>query len=462
MDTGLKLRAIDVEHFKRDIAASRVLHNFHGFSDELLSCYNDGMRSLVDKHAPLRTKTIHLRPNSPWYTEELHGAKHLRRRLERKWRQTRLHVDHQIYRQQCTHVNKLIRQTRISYYSNKIAECGHDTKGLYRIARHLMGDKESGAVLPQNIPPVCLADQFSDFFSHKITTIRDGLQRDGTDRTLTENRHIGVPLGSWPPTTEEEVRAIIMKSPDKSCELDPVPTWLLKLCIDGLLPLITSIINSSLETGCVPKDFKVARIKPLLKKPGLDPDILKNYRPVSNLPFLSKIMEKVVDARLEHHLVQNNLHEPSQSAYKRFHSTETALLKVQNDILRSLDAGDVTVLVMLDLSAAFDTIDHPTLLRRFECHFGIEGKALAWITSYLSNRYQSVSVNGELSKQVLLQYGVPQGSVLGPKKYVMYTKPLGDIIRQHEVDHHFYATTLRCTSRSGHVTIHPERMLCIE
>ena len=183
----------------------------------------------------------------------------------------------------------------------------------------------------------------------------------------------------------------------------------------------------------------MARIKPLLKKPGLDPDIVKNYRPVSNLPFLSKIMEKVVDARLEHHLVQNNLHKPSQSAYKRFHSTETALLKVQNDILRSLDAGDVTVLVMLDLSAAFDTIDHPTLLRRFECHFGIEGKALAWITSYLSNRYQSVSVNAELSKQVLLQYGVPQGSVLGPKKYVMYTKPLGDIIRQHEVDHHFYA-----------------------
>ena len=162
----------------------------------------------------------------------------------------------------------MIRQTRISYYSNKISECGRDTKGVYRIARHLMGDKESGAVLPQNIPPVCLADQFSDFFSHKITTIRDGLQRDGTDRTLTENRHIGVPLGSWPPTTEEEVRAIIMKSPDKSCELDPVPTWLLKLCIDGLLPLITSIINSLLETGCVPNDFKVARIKPLLKKKG--------------------------------------------------------------------------------------------------------------------------------------------------------------------------------------------------
>ena len=434
-----KLRAIDVEHFKRDIAASHVLHNFHGSPDELLSCYNDIMRTLVDKHAPLRTKTIHLRPNSPWYTEELHEAKHLRRKLERKWRQTKLNVDHQIYRQQCTHVNKLIRQTRISHYSNKISECGRDTKGVYRIARHLMGDKGSGAVFPQNIPHLCLAEQFSDFFSKKIADIRDGLQQDGTDNTLAEDRHVEVPLGRWPPATQKEVRAIIMKSPDKSCELDPAPTWLLKLCIDSLLPLITSIINSSLETGCVPKDFKVARIKPLLKKSGLDPDILKHYRPVSNLPFLSKIMEKVVDARLEQHLVKNSLHEPSQSAYKKFHSTETALLKVQNDILRSLDAGAVTALVMLDLSAAFDTIDHPTLLRRFERHFGIEGTALAWISSYLSNRYQSVSVNGELSKQVLLQYGVPQGSVLGPKKYVMYTKPLGDIIRQHGVDHHFYA-----------------------
>ena len=144
-----------------------MLHNCHGFPDELVSHYNDGLRSLVDEHALLRTKTISLRPNSPWYTEELHEAKHLRRKLERKWQQTRLTVDHQIYRQQCAHVNKLLRQTRISHYSDKISACGRDPEGVYKIARHLMGGKGSATVSPQNSHPGCLADNFSDFFSQR-------------------------------------------------------------------------------------------------------------------------------------------------------------------------------------------------------------------------------------------------------------------------------------------------------
>ena len=194
-----------------------------------------------------------------------------------------------------------------------------------------------------------------------------------------------------------------MKSPDKSCELDPIPTWLLKKCIDVLLPLVTSIINMSLSTNQVPLDFKSARIRPLLKKPGLDPDTLKNYRPVSNLPFLSKVLEKVIDAQLEHHLTVNNLHEIHQSAYKKLHSTETALLKVQSDILKSLDNGSVCALVMLDLSAAFDTLDHSILLQRLEHLYGISGKSLSWISSYLHDRYQVVTINGELSEPMLLE-----------------------------------------------------------
>jgi len=150
-------------------------------------------------------------------------------------------------------------------------------------------------------------------------------------------------------------------------------------------------------------------------------------------------LEKVVDARLEQHLSNNNLHEEHQSAYRKFHSTETALLKVQSDILQSLDQNKVTILVLLDLSAAFDTIDHSTLLHRLEHDFGISGKPLTWMTSYLSDRYQTVCIDGELSKPVLMKYSVPQGSVLGPKNYVMYTKPVGAICRNHGLSHHFYA-----------------------
>ena len=128
--------------------------------------------------------------------------------------------------------------------------------------------------------------------------------------------------------SEDEVKTLILNSPSKSCCLDPMPTWVLNLCVSELLPIITAIVKVSMDSCRVPPVFKCAQIQPLLKKPTLDPDILKNYRPVSNLPFISKVLEKVVDTRIERHLVENGLHKEFQSAYRRFHSTETALLKV--------------------------------------------------------------------------------------------------------------------------------------
>ena len=195
-------------------------------------------------------------------------------------------------------------------------------------------------------------------------------------------------------TSSEEIQKVIKSSPDKSCELDPITTWLLKSCLPEGLPFLTKIINFFLETGYVPASYKSSLIRPLLKKQGLDQNMLKNYRPLSNLPFASKVLEKVVSSRIEEHLISNNLHGQHQSAYRKFHSTETALLKVQNDILQSLDKNNVTVLVMLDLSAAFDTTDHKTLLHHLEDMFGIAGKPLERMTSDLSGRYQTVTIDG--------------------------------------------------------------------
>jgi hypothetical protein len=113
--------------------------------------------------------------------------------------------------------------------------------------------------------------------------------------------------------------------------MDPVPTWLLKDCLDSLLPIITRIVNQSLTESEMPSNLKQSIVVPLLKKPKLDPEVLKNYRPVSNLTFVSKLIEKVVANRLIDHMKKNDLQEPLQSAYRQFHSTETALLRVQND-----------------------------------------------------------------------------------------------------------------------------------
>ena len=137
-----------------------------------------------------------------------------------------------------------------------------------------------------------------------------------------------------------------------------------------LSPFITLLCNKSLAVGCFPSDFKRAVVRPLLKKGGLDTSQMKNYRPVSNLSFLSKSLERVVQRRLQEFLDSNNLMPETQSAYRQYHSTETAVTKVYNDLLLAADQGDVSALCLLDLTAAFDTVDHDLLMLRLELQFG--------------------------------------------------------------------------------------------
>ena len=199
---------------------------------------------------------------------------------------------------------------------------------------------------------------------------------------------------------EAEIWNIIKPSSVRLCELDPLPTCLLKECKAELVPHITDIVNMSLRESMIPKSLKNAFIRPLLKKTGLDSDILKNYRPVSNLTFITKVIEKVISGRLNKHLIYNNKH-----------STEIALIKVQNNIISSLDAGLSAILLMLDLSAAFDTIDHDILLSLLCNVYGITGNALDWFRSYLTGRIQRVVIEDSVSVDQELDFGVPQGSV---------------------------------------------------
>ncbi len=199
------------------------------------------------------------------------------------------------------------------------------------------------------------------------------------------------------------------------------------------------MIQDSLKSGVFPTQFKLANVIPLLKKPSLDQNELKNYRPVSNLSFVSKLIEKVVAEQLNTHLVENCLLEEFQSAYRKGHSTETALLRVQSDILCAIDQGKAAYLILLDLSAAFDTIDHQMLLTYMESYLGVTGTALNWFTSYLYDRKQCVVIDGVVSQLSTLKYGVPQGSVLGPILFCIYTLPLSKIIKQHNMALHIYA-----------------------
>ena len=178
---------------------------------------------------------------------------------------------------------------------------------------------------------------------------------------------------------------------------------------------------------------------PLLKKPGLNTNDIKIFRPITNLTTLSKLLERLALAKLKPHLVTSPNYSPLQSAYRAAHSTETALVKIVDDILSIVDSGSAVALVILDISAAFDTISHRKLPARLEHDFSIEGVALEWINSYLSKQTFFVRVGRSSSAVAQMCSGVPQGSLLGPNLFTAYVSPIGRLIELYGVRYHKYA-----------------------
>ena len=281
------------------------------------------------------------------------------------------------------------------------------------------------------------ADTMHTFFDTKVAGVRASTD-DSTPPTYNDVPP-GHSLTDFMQLSNDDVIAAVQRLPDKQCASDPLPTSLLKQNVDLLAPFLTELFNRSLIEGIVPSVFKTAYITPLLKKSDLDPDETKSYRPISNLSVLSKTLERVVARQLIDYLNAAELLPDVQSAYRAHHSTETAVLKVLADILRAVDSGELAALAMLDLSAAFDTVDHETLLTRLKKSYGLGGCAHDWFQSYLSERFQSVHCGGTSSTPTLLICGVPQGSVLGPILFLLYTADLLRLIRTHHLHPHLYA-----------------------
>ena len=441
--TYRKTANINHEQFRGDVLdiCQKYLHDTTDVKDVnfLVRKYNEDLSCVTEKHAPLRQRVIRSRNETPWYNTEIRSAKQQRRRLERLWRKTKLEVHRQMYKAQCNTVTKLIEQAKRDYYATLIQENENNSKTLFRIVNSLLG-KSKQTTYPSSSGSCSAAERLGAFFEEKIERISVNFSRSQVTGTveLNEAETSSAIWTAFDAVTSDEVKKIVKESPKKSCSLDPIPTGLLGSCIDTVIPIITNIVNASLQSGIFPEEGKSALITPILKKPSLDAEVLGNYRPVSNLSFLSKVMEKVVAKRLRVYLEQHGYNENYQSAYREFHSTETALIKIKEDIVSAMGNRQAVLLVLLDLSAAFDTINHAKLLQILR-KLGIGGVVLDWFTSYLTDRKQSIKCAGSVSSEFRLTTGVPQGSVLGPILFTAYTASLGKVLSKLGVEYHFYA-----------------------
>ena len=468
-----KFKSIELEAFKNDLRelfANKTQDK--NDLDGMLAAYSEGIKGMVDKHAPLKRCRLPDKPQKPWFTDGITQEIQIRWKTERAW-----HADpiddtkYQLFKLQRKHVTQIIKAAEWSYLNATLTENKGNSKEIYKICNNLLGCNML-LPLPDYTNPATMAQSFNDFFTDKIDKIMAVIE-DRNKNTfmipsyvLEMDEQSESTLTCFRNMTEDKIKNVKKHFPSKSCDIDPLPTTPLKACIDVLTLIITDIVNCSLRLGSVSKAWKMAQVQPLLNKLGMAL-LDMNYRPVSNLSFISKIIEKCVAEQLVDHIGSNGLNEIMQSAYKKRHSTETALLRVKSDILQNFEDDNVTCLVLLDLSATFNTVNHKILLQRLQHRYGIKGVVLKWLESYLTEGQQCVIIDGELSETALLIQGVSQGSVLCPILFTLYTAPLGNICCNHGIPYMMYADDqqfylgCRTTSQVNYVKCMESKSTCV-
>ena len=414
-------------------------------TDSLAILYNETIETCLNTHPPMVTKTCSSRKRQPWYNDDIHVARRKRRKLEKKWRNTRLEVDHQLYIEQNKLVNFMIDDSKKNHFKTKLDNA--DSKTVFKIVNTLLN--KDNKTLPEHSSVKELSNDFALFFTEKVEKIHSSLkdEQSSVAHDSTDYDHsVTCYLSKFEKLSENDVLNLVNKCNTKSCLLDPLPTWYLKENMDIFVHVLTHLLNMSLSTGVFPNVLKQALINPIIKKQTLDPNELKNYRPVANIPFLSKLLEKHVFNCINEHMKKHNFGEDLQSAYRSAHSTETALLHVKDYIMTSLHKQQGVFVVLLDLSAAFDTVEHSVLVKRMANETGLTGTALKWYLSYVTGRMTRVCIDGVFSEPCIMHYGLPQGSIVGPGSFKIYTLPIGRIIRKHNISYHMYADDIQLQS----------------
>ena len=416
---GRKLKDVDIEEFMKEVK-ERVQISDTGFGENM-KLYNTVLGDLVEQKAPLQKISIKTVSSAPWFDTEYKELRRLRRKAEKAYKKTKSLEDKENFIKLRKQTTQLAHNKKCKHYGDKLKG---NNRHLFPSINKLL-DNEQEEVLPEADSDRELANRFLKYFTEKIEKIRQTFPKDNPDLNLRMPAPAGK-LREFEPATEEEIREIVVEYGMKCSPEDPIPASLLKKTdLDVFIPIWTKLVNLSLGEGSM-DCLKSGVLYPLIKQLDdiTDKDNEKNYRPVTNLQFVGKLIERIVKKRVNKHLVEQELESDFEHGYKEGHSTETLLVKAVNDLLQSCDNGLPSVIMLLDLSAAFDTVDQEKLLRILEEEIGIEGTALKWFRAFITDRTQRVKIRDEYSETGSLVYGEAQGSVLGPPLFNIYIRSL--------------------------------------